>query len=254
MYPALEVVDHRPWPLTAGPWIMAQTWHDLLFMHWPISPAAVRALVPESLELDLWDSQAWVAVVPFWMSGVRARGMPAIPRLSCFPELNVRTYVKYGGKPGVFFFSLDAASLPAVRAARAWYRLPYFHARMTVDTHGDLVSYSSQRLQGAAEFRGSYEPVRGVELRSKGTIENWLTERYCLFTVHRGSVYVGEIHHVPWPLQDASAEIECNTMAAAAGMTLPASPPLLHFARRLDVVIWPLGRARIISRFKGASQ
>jgi uncharacterized protein YqjF (DUF2071 family) len=105
---------------------MAQSWHDLLFMHWALPPSALRKFVPEQLELDLWDQKAWVAVVPFWMSGVRARGVPAIPGLSCFPELNVRTYVKYGGKPGVYFFSLDAASMPAVRAARAWYHLPYF--------------------------------------------------------------------------------------------------------------------------------
>jgi uncharacterized protein YqjF (DUF2071 family) len=225
---------------------MAQSWHDLLFMHWPLPSVAVRALVPQQLELDLWDKQAWVAVVPFWMSGVRARGTPTIPGLSKFPELNVRTYVRYGGKPGVYFFSLDAASLPAVWAARAFYHLPYFHARMSAKADGDAVSYTSDRLSGRAEFRGRYGPNRPMELRIKGTIENWLTERYCLYTEHRGSVYIGEIHHAPWPLQDASAEIECNTMARAVGITLPDTSPLLHFARRIDVLIWPIrGAGRV---------
>lgn len=243
MHTALKSVTHRPWPVPTGPWVMAQSWHDLLFVHWPVAPAAVRKLVPDSLELDLWEGQGWVAVVPFWMSGVRARGTPAIPRLSRFPELNVRTYVKYGGKRGVYFFSLDAASLPAVRAARIWYHLPYFHARMSASIEGEDVVYSSKRLRGAAEFRGRYRPSAPVQLRSAGTLEHWLTERYCLFTEHRGLICVGEIHHAPWPLQNATAEIECNTMAAAAGVELPQTAPLLHFARRLDVVIWPIRRA-----------
>jgi hypothetical protein len=222
---------------------MAQSWHDLLFIHWPMPPAALRKLIPQQLELDLWEKQAWVAVVPFWMSGVRARGTPAIPGVSQFPELNVRTYVRYGGKPGVYFFSLDAGSLLAVYGARAFYHLPYYHARMSAKPGGEAVSYISDRLSGHAEFRGHYGPRQPIELRSKGTIENWLTERYCLYTEHRGAIYIGEIHHAPWPLQDASAEIDCNTMAGAAGIALPDTSPLLHFARRIDVLIWPIRRA-----------
>ncbi len=243
VHPALETVSHRPWPLPVGPWIMAQSWHDLLFMHWPLPAASVRAHVPAQLEIDQWNDEAWLAVVPFWMSGVRGRGMPAIRGLSRFPELNVRTYVRHHGRPGVYFFSLDAASLPAVRVARAWYHLPYFHAHMSATAEGDKVVYWSTRVRGEAEFRGSYGAVRPVELRRPGTIEHWLTERYCLFTEHRGRVCAGEIHHAPWPLQDASAEVERNTMAAAAGLRLPDTAPLLHFARRLDVVIWPIRRS-----------
>src|SRR4029434_453282 len=127
---ALRSTSHRPWPLPRGPWIMAQTWHDLLFAHWPIPPEIMRALVPPQLTLDLFDGQCWLGIVPFWMSGVRGRGLPAIPGLSRFPELNVRTYVTLGKKPGVYFFSLDAANIPAVCAARTFYHLPYFYASM----------------------------------------------------------------------------------------------------------------------------
>jgi uncharacterized protein YqjF (DUF2071 family) len=221
---------------------MAQSWHDLLFMHWPVPAEAVRGLVPEQLELDLWNNQAWVAVVPFWMSGVRARGLPAIPGLSQFPELNVRTYVRYGTKPGVYFFSLDAGSLPAVWSARALYHLPYFPARMSAKADGDAVSYESKRAGGGATFLGHYGPSKAIEMRRAGTIEHWFTERYCLFTEHRGAIYIGEIHHVQWPLQDAWSEIEYNTMASAAGITLPQTLPLLNFARRIDVLIWPIQR------------
>jgi uncharacterized protein YqjF (DUF2071 family) len=223
---------------------MKQTWHDLLFAHWPLPAERMRPLVPAQLDLDTFDGQCWVGVVPFRMSGIRGRGLPPLPGLSRFPELNVRTYVTYGGKPGVYFFSLDAANLPAVWAARTFYHLPYFHAAMTSQEEpGGNIRYHSRRFNSAAEFRGRYRPITEMRLREKGSIEHWLTERYCLYTTHRGQVYRGEIHHQPWPLQDAEAEFETNTVAAAAGVPLPSSAPLLHFARRLQVLIWPLRSA-----------
>ena len=223
---------------------MAQTWHDLLFAHWPVSMSVMRPLVPESLLLDAFDGYAWVGVVPFWMSGVRPRAVRALPWLSRFPELNVRTYVTTGGKPGVYFFSLDAANLAAVCTARALYRLPYFYARMEAETNGAATEYSSRRYRRAAEFQANYGPTGDAHLRDVGSIERWLTERYCLYTTSGAKLYRGEIHHTQWPLQDAGAEIEINTMAAAAGITLPDRRPLLHFARRLDVLIWPLRRVK----------
>ena len=219
---------------------MAQSWHDLLFAHWPIATTAMRPLVPRELELDLFDGQCWVGVVPFWMSGVRARGTPEVPGASQFAELNVRTYVTFGGKPGVYFFSLDAASRLAVAAARAFYHLPYFFADMNVTEGSGSIVYRSCRRGGQVEFRGCYGPVAAMAVRPVGSIEHWLTERYCLYTVYRNQVFRGEIHHVPWPLQDAYAEIEVNTMARAAGTELPNVKLLLHLAKRLDVLIWPL--------------
>src|SRR5690349_6710130 len=130
MHPSLRKLDHRPWPVPSRPWIMAQNWHELLFAHWRVPVEAVRPLVPQGLEIDLFAGDAWLSVVPFRMSGVRLRGTPALPWLSSFPELNVRTYVCAEGRPGVWFFSLDAASRLAVGVARAWFHLPYFNARM----------------------------------------------------------------------------------------------------------------------------
>jgi uncharacterized protein len=220
--------------------VIKQTWHDLLFAHWPLPAAVMRPLVPVRLTLDTFDGQCWVGVVPFHMSGIRARGLPPLPGLSRFPELNVRTYVTHSGKPGVYFFSLDAANLPAVWAARTFYHLPYFHADMSSREIDGSIQYSSRRYDGPAEFRGQYRPTTEVRLREKGSLERWLTERYCLYTTHHGQVLRGEIHHQPWSLQDAAAQFETNTVAAAAGIELPASPPSLLFARRLEVLIWPL--------------
>jgi uncharacterized protein len=219
---------------------MAQTWHDLLFAHWPVDAGALRQLVPRELPLDTFQGRCWVGIAPFHMSHIHARGLPPLPGLSRFPELNVRTYVTVGDKPGVYFFSLDAANRPAVWAARRFYCLPYFHARMAVVVRESWINYESRRYAGEAQFRGRYRAVSEVRLREKGSLENWLTERYCLYTTKGSRVYRAEIQHQQWPLQDAEAEIEVNSMATSAGITLPQSPAVLHFARRLDVLIWGL--------------
>jgi uncharacterized protein YqjF (DUF2071 family) len=245
MHPLLQHTGHRPISMPRGPWIMKQIWHDLLFAHWAMTPEKIRSLVPLELELDLFAGQAYVAVVPFWMSGIRARFMPPIPWVSRFLELNVRTYVRYQDVPGVYFFSLDAASLPAVWSARAAYGLPYFHAGMSIaasTSSDEKFEYRSQRREGpgSAEFRGRYWPVAPPCQREKGSLEHFLTERYCLYTVHNRDKNVSRayIHHLPWPLQDAQAEIDLNTMAQAAQIELPAATPLLHFSRKIEVLVW----------------
>lgn len=238
----MDELSDRPWPRPRAPWVMAQTWHDLLFAHWPVDVAAMRRVVPGSLPLDTYDGQAWIAVVPFWMSGVRPRLVPGIPWFSTFPELNVRTYVTVGGKPGVYFFSLDATNPVAVWLARAAYHLPYVHATMRTVWRGGFVEYRSQRTDRRAlyaEFSGRYRPIGDVFRAEPGSLVDWLTARFCLYAVdRRGRVYRAEIDHVPWPLQNAEAEIDTNTMVDPTGLTLPGTPPLLHFARRLKIVAW----------------
>ncbi|HEY7095195.1 MAG TPA: DUF2071 domain-containing protein [Terriglobales bacterium] len=221
---------------------MTQTWNDLLFAHWPISADLIRPLVPQVLPLDTFDGSCWIAVAPFHMSGIRARGLPPIPGHSEFPELNVRTYVVLDDKPGVFFFSLDVTKSLAVWAARTFYHLPYFRAQMSVSHENGGIEYASTRLVGNATFRASYHPIAPVQLRAKGTLEHWLTERYCLYSVANGRVYRGDIHHHPWPLQNAAAQMECFTMFSAAGIVVPKVAPLLHFSSKIEVLLWPLQR------------
>jgi uncharacterized protein len=222
---------------------MAQRWHDLLFMHWPVRAEVLRELVPPQLPIDTFDGTGWLGVVPFWMSGVRLRGTPSLPWLSSFLELNVRTYVTVGGKPGVWFFSLDAVNPLAVEVARRCYRLPYYRADMWTRELDGVIRYRSERThRGAppAAFRGSYRPV-GAGLREPpGSLARWLTDRYSLYVVdRRGRVRRQEIDHTLWPLHDAEAEIAVNSMASAAGIDLPDTAPVLHFSRRLDVIVWP---------------
>jgi len=234
--------SHRPWPIPHRPWVMAMQWHDLLFMHWPVRAEALRRYIPPALELETFDGVAWLGIVPFRMAGVRPRAVPALPWISAFAELNVRTYVTAGGRPGVWFFSLDAANPLAVRGARYGFHLPYYDARMASLRRGAAVEYRSDRThRGAPEaaFAGGYRPTGPIYRTAPGSIDYWLTERYCLYAANRrGRVWRGEIHHAPWPLQPAEAEIARNSMADQLRLILPKPRPLLHFARRLDVVAW----------------
>lgn len=242
---SLRETAHRPWPLPERPWLMGQTWCDLLFAHWAVEPDALARLVPEPLELDTRDGRAWLGITPFVVAGLRGRGMPPLPWLSRFPELNVRTYVDCGGRAGIWFFSLDAARLAAVGAARAGYRLPYFHAEMRVARLGEQVVYRSRRIGHAvpaAELRGDYGPTGPPLPIEDGTLERWLTERYCLYVVdEHGRALRGDIHHSPWPLQPAGARLELNTMAAPLGIEL-GGEPVFHYSARQDVLIWSLAR------------
>ena len=166
-----------------------------------------------------------------------------MPRLSAFPELNVRTYVACDGKPGVWFFSLDAGNALAVSVARAWFHLPYFRARMRTVANGEWIDYRSERRHAGAppaELKLRYQACGTEQMPDPGTLAHWLTERYCLYAARTsGKIYRGEIHHAPWRLRSAEAEMERNTMAEALGVELPAVEPVLYFAQRQEVVVWP---------------
>lgn len=239
-YSIFASTAHRPWPMPRAPWLMTQSWHDLLFAHWRVAVPELRRVVPSVFDLDLFDGEAWVGVVPFYMTNVGLRATPALPWISTFAELNVRTYVRVGDRPGVYFFSLDAARWLAVAAARALLNLPYHAADMTLARQGDGLRYESvRRARPAAAFTAVYEPTGAPFVASAGSIEYFLTERYCLYHLNRRSrPYRLDIHHPPWTLQTARAAIAANTMAAASGLTLNGAPALLHYARRQDVVCW----------------
>lgn len=247
MHPALSATSHRPWPPPARPWAGRQTWLDLLFAHWPVPADVLRPFVPKALAIDEWDGTSWVGLVPFRMRDVMVRGAPSLPWLSHFPEMNLRLYVTLDDRPGVWFISLDATRRLAVWAARRWFHLPYFHARIGVREEGARVSYDAVRLDEGAQvrFRARYWPTSTTYAAKPGTLEHFLTERYCLYSQGPdGAIYRGHVHHEPWPLQSAAADIEVNEVAGPQGITLAGEPTLLHFAKRLDVVVWAPERCK----------
>jgi len=246
----LGETEHRPWRLPERPWFMGQSWLDLLFAHWRVPEEALREVVPPQLPLDTHDGSAWIGVTPFRVRGLRLRGTLPVPGLSTFLELNVRTYVSVEGRPGIYFLSLDADSGAAVTAARRTYRLPYFHSRIECGRDEEGFRFDLMRTSHdgpPAYFSARYGP-EGERLPIRpGSLERWLSERYCLYTLDdERRVQRGEIHHPPWPLRPGWAEIETNTMAMPFGIELEGKP-LLHFCGRQDVVIWPIRPASDLS-------
>jgi uncharacterized protein YqjF (DUF2071 family) len=241
-HPSLQHQAHRPWPLSSRSWLLRQTWHDLLFLHWPLPAAALRPLVPAPLSIDEFAGTAWAAVTPFWMSDIAIRNWPALPLLSRFDELNVRTYVRLADRPGVWFFSLDAGRCLGVWGARLLYGLPYVHARMHHRHDAEEIAYRSERKQGAG-FVARYGPVGPITPSRPGSLEHWLTERYCLYAPRAsGGLYRADIHHVPWPLQPASVTIHRNDMLGVHRIPIDRAPSLVHFSRKLEVIVWPRER------------
>ena len=221
---------------------MRMRWRELLFAHWVVDAGVVRPLIPAALQLDLFDGLCYVGAVPFLMENVTPRFVPPLPGLHAFPELNLRTYVTAGGKPGVWFFSLDAGQKLAVRAARRFFHLPYFDAAFDIDLSGGQVAYKSLRTHhGAppAQFSATYRPIGPVYDSSPGTLDSWLTDRYCLYSAgDSANTYRGEIDHPPWPLQKAEGTIHTNTLGHSFGMKMSQQPATLHFAKSLDVRAW----------------
>jgi uncharacterized protein len=235
----LEETAQRPWPVPARPWVMAQTWDDLLFAHYRVPVDELRPLVPDGLEVQEHSGSGWLGVTPFVVTGLRARGLLPLPFVSSFRELNVRAYVTHDDKPGIWFFSLDASSQLAVEAARRLYRLPYFRAEIAVRRRGEQILYDCSRDDGRA-FSAAYGPAGDVFYAEAGSLEHFLAERYCLYAQHDGRLCRADIHHRPWPLQPAEARIDLNTMPP---LKVADDDPLVHFSARQDVVIWPLEAA-----------
>lgn len=228
---------HRAWPLPSGRWIMGQTWESLVFCHWRVAVEDLRPLIPAGLVIEEFDGSAWFGIVPFRLTGLRARGMAPLPGTSAFNELNVRTYVRAAdGKPGVWFFSLEATSRLAVRAARRLYRLPYFDARMTLDDDGDRIEVECARVGTEKRFAGEFRAAGDQAVSAVDSLEFFLVERYCLYTEGGGKLWRAEIHHTPWVVGPGEAEVSRNSI----GPIPLAGEPLCHVARPQDVVVWPL--------------
>ena len=232
----------------AGPPKGHQRWRELLFLHWPIPVESVQALLPPGLSVDTWEGLAWVGVVPFTMQGVRPRGLPVVPGLSDFHELNVRTYVHAGGRdPGVWFFSLDAARSIPVRLARRLWHLPYHRAEMSLLRRGTEIAYASERRWPApvpAHFRARWRVGPALGPAAPGSFEHFLVERYLLYARSPAGLRMGQVHHTPYPLHGAALLDLDHHLLEPAGLPAVRGAPHVLASPGVDVEVFALRAAR----------
>ncbi|MCM3708658.1 MULTISPECIES: YqjF family protein [Cytobacillus] len=240
---SLEITWHRPFSLPDRPWVMKQIWNDVLFAHWPVPAEIMKKHIPPQLTLDKFNGKAWIGIVPFWISSMRVRGLPPLPMMKSMNELNVRTYAEYGGRKGVYFFSLDADNLIAVTGARLLYFLPYVNAEMQMHRSAGIINYESRRKNDNKElgqFKAQYKPESRPLNSEKGSLDEWLTERYCLWVTKGDHVFRGDIHHTKWQLHNVSCSIYENTMAAFLPGEHLMEEPILHYSPQKHAYFWPL--------------
>lgn len=240
-------VEQRPYPLPSSPWIMTQTWSNMLFAHWPISTNHLRAHIPSILDIDARDGTSWISIIPFQVRHTRLHSMPKFPFYHTYLELNVRTYVMYKGVPGVYFFSLDANKWPVVTGAKIGAALPYKHACMKMTVKDPIVHVKSQRQHPGSpseSFKASYQQSSSIYIPDKESLEYWLLERYCFWTLKGNTLYRGDIHHDRWRITNAKADLYFNTMASFLPQYSFQNEPLLHFSSNKNVFTWPLKKVR----------
>jgi uncharacterized protein YqjF (DUF2071 family) len=225
--------------------VIHQSWGKLLFMHSEVPVDVLRPLIPRPLEIDTFKDKAYVALTPFTMWNVRPMFLPAVPFVSAFHELNVRTYVHLNGEPGVWFFSLDANSALSVWGARLLYHLPYFYSRIELKEDGDSIDYRLRRTaEMSARFHANWTVEKGESFHAiPGSIEFFLAERYSLFTEHNKAIYRCRIHHEAWPLRYATLESFETDLFQVNGLPVPEGDPMLHSGGPVDVEIWRLEKA-----------
>lgn len=237
----LKQTEHRNYPFPKGKWAGMQDWKNLLFLHYPVYPAFMEHLIPKELELDLFNEEAWISIVPFKVEKMRIRKLPPLPIFYSFSEVNVRTYVKKDGIPGVYFFSMDAANLFAVTGAKVA-GLPYYHAKTKLRKRAKKYYFRSMRKSTEKEtFKATYQPEGKLFYPEKGSIDYWLMERYALWTNKNDALIRGDIHHKPWKIQHADVSVEEQTLTSAY---LPnnafISEPVAHYGKSKRVLIWPV--------------
>lgn len=235
----IDNTAHRPYPLPSSKWIMRQNWRNVLFLHWPVELRSLRLFIPSALEIDTFDGVAWLGVVLLETVGTYARGLPFVSIAPTFQGVNVRTYVRYKNKPGLYFLSLDANHWSTYTVARKWFRLPYYPAQITIEEKERGFDFQSTRKGTRVSFEGSHTPIRGSKTTEKGTLEHWLTERYCQYsTMNDRDMYSSEILHAPWSLQPVNVEIRKNTLFLPYHLNFLNLDPISHFSTGVDALMW----------------
>ena len=233
--------DHLPFPMPDRPHALVQEWRNLTFMHWEVSPEKLQPHIPEGLEIDLFDGKAYVGTIPFQMRNVRPRLLPSVPGISTFPEFNVRTYVTKNGKAGVLFLTLDAQSRVTCFYAPRKYGLPYRYAKCRLKIDENRYSWASKRSSDSVELEGEAIATGEKRIAEKGTLEEFLFERYSLYTEHKGNLKMAYTLHEPWVFQDGEAKIVKNSLTECYDLGIDImNPEFVHLSEGVYVHTWPI--------------
>jgi len=238
---ALVDNGHLPFSMPNRPHAISQEWRELTFMHWKVDPKRLQPYLPDGLEIDLFEGEAYVGVIPFIMKNVRPRRLPAVPGISTFAEFNVRTYVVKDGQAGVFFLTLDAKSLVTCFHAPRAYGLAYRYAKAKVKLNADVLPWPSRRSSDGAELRGTSTGKGLKQSAEADSLEHFLFERYCLYTEHKGCLRRAYVHHQPWTFQEGDITLEANSLLESYDLGLDVhAPDLVHISKGLPVKTWSI--------------
>ncbi|MEL4025318.1 DUF2071 domain-containing protein [Lysinibacillus endophyticus] len=229
-----NVYNSRKLQLPKIPWIMKQTWENSLFIHYPVRKEVLEPLIPCELALDTYDGVGWVSIVPYYIRDLRGKGLPPIPGTSEFPGYNLRTYIKGKDKPGIYFFYLGAGNFLAPKLARPFFRLPYMQENLKMWKGVDGIRFEGEQL--SCHYVHKKKPFNP----KKGSLEEWLLERYCFYTLNKGKIFQCNIVHPSWVIYEANAEFHENSLLSKYKIDPLMYKPILHFSKRAEVKIWPL--------------
>ncbi len=221
---------------------MKQTWLDTLFIHYPVKADELAKLVPKHLPIDTFEKMAWISIVPYLTTSVRMRGLPPIPGMNRFPGFNVRTYVHLNGKPGVYFFNLAAANWFTAKMAKRFFKLPYIYLNMNFQRNGNYIQFESDPYRKNDEkLKWIYRPISEPRLAQKGSLEEWLVERYCLYTINqKGEPFRSDIIHHSWLIHDAEVESQHRSILPEFNIFPSNENAIFHYSKRAEVNIWPI--------------
>lgn len=237
---------HKGTDLPNLPWVMKQTWHDLLFAHYPVKLELLQKLVPPVIQLDSYNGSAWIGIVPFHVQNHRARLLPPIPGIDRFSQLNIRTYVTVNGKRGVYFIRVDMNHLIAGVLAKTFYYMPFQAATIKMKQNDQTIHFNSQKNgQHQFEFQCKYKPITLPFYAAKGSFEQWLVERYSFYALNKkGEVVRSDILHDYWPLQLVEGEISNHSILLNVGIQVAKDEPILHYAKKMEALLWPVVRVK----------
>jgi hypothetical protein len=235
-------IDHIPFKLPNKSYSLSQEWRYLTFLHWIVDSKNIRPYLPDNLELDTYNGKAYVSTIPFLMKNVRPRFLPSIYGISTFPEFNIRTYVKHKNKTGVFFLTLDAQSIITCLFAPYAYGLPYRYSSGRIESIEKAYLWQSKRLSDQVEIKGQCKPLGKSMRAAKGSIEEFLFERYCLFTLHKKKLCMAYVAHKPWIFKSGDSQLNINSLTESYNLGIKNSlkPDLVHISNGVKVKTWPL--------------